>query len=427
MGFSIQYKRLFEVRILHGYFLDMGSEKNFFELDEGLSSEAAFKKAALRRYDLSNAELEVMPTESCQKILNNHGMVFRVTPTGFFVGVKVKEEQQSGNTVHRPVIELDNGLTFQFRIKLKNRNWSNFSSVRMRPNVPSCFYLTNHQSTNQLGPPSLALDAGVRYFRYYEMGERVIDSSNNLFEAIRGVPSSEPLLDGFYWRAIEDYRYISYQDQRLLPSRFTYRFITDDGQGVSNASFVLSDSSNPNIAQIDTTAGTPIQEYALDWRRQEIPSGDYTLSVESSGGYQDEKAITIDDDLYGQDQLALVSIAHQEGLPNDLKLLEDDGTLHRVGDAAQHPVFEVRVKARHTYWRYILHPLQGNSNLLPGGDIEEVDGRLVTTGPRPLTISGSKVSDANDVLLPSPSNLHVTASRQDSGQKYYSDIFLEQL
>lgn len=434
MAFLTKYARLFEVRILHGFYLDKGVEKNYFQLDDNDQEDLKFKTAAQKRYDLLPSDLIIEPTPNCRKLLRQHRMVFRQLPYGFIVGIEVKEEElPSGDIVFRPVTQPAPPVRFQFNIKATNRNWANFSAFRLRPNVPAKFYFSNHEDIGNIVPPSLSLTPGERFARFHEMGELVNDpAASQLYESIAGAPDSAPLAPNPPWRTVDDFRLATYRDQQLLPSRFVYTFTPGSGQSISSAEFVLSTPSEPNVATISTSGTGPFLEYPLNFSALGVAPGRYTLTVNGTPAYQEVKNILIDDELYATDVMAVVSIGQEEGLPDDLKLFEDDGTLRRVGGVTQYPVFELRFKARITYWRYFQHPNQPVALPAPplGSDVSSPaspSGPLVTILPLPITKAGSKVKFSNDMMLPNPSNLMVMPDPADPERRHFSDIYLDKI
>lgn len=434
MAFLTKYARLFEVRILHGFYLDKGVEKNFFQLDDNDPEDLKFKTAAMKRYDLLPSDLVIEPTPHCRKLLRQHRMVFRQLPTGFIVGIEVNEEElPNGDIAFRPVTQPEPPVRFQFNIKATNRNWANFSAFRLRPNVPAKFYFSNHEETGNISPPSLSLPPGQRFARFHEMGELVYDSgTGQLLESVTGASDSALITSNPPWRSVIDFRFATYRDQQLLPSRFVYTFTPGSGQSISSAEFVLSTPAEPNVATINTSGTGPFLEYPLNFNTLGVAPGRYTLTVNGTPAYQEVKSILIDDELYASDVMAVVSIGQEEGLPDNLKLFEDDGTLRRVGGVTQYPVFELRFKARITYWRYFQHPNQTAALPAPppGFDVSppaSPNGPLVTYLPIPITKSGSRVKFSNDMMLPNPSNLMVMPDPADPERRHFSDIYLDKI
>lgn len=116
MTFSITYKPLFSVKLLHLYFLNKGSNSFF-----GMNSEETNKQLA--GYDVLNF-LKITPsTESSQKLLN-HRIVFKSVNTGFTLWTQVSESQET-----LPLIPLNNTLELTFLLTLVNHTFINFTEL----------------------------------------------------------------------------------------------------------------------------------------------------------------------------------------------------------------------------------------------------------------------------------------------------------
>ncbi|MBN2709975.1 MAG: hypothetical protein JXR46_13115, partial [Calditrichaceae bacterium] len=116
MTFSIKYKPLFTVNILHQYFLNKGND-DFFTMTE------EEKNKQLADYDVSNF-MRITPTAESYQVLKNHRMVFKVVNTGFVVWVEVSEDQ---DTV--PLIPLHNSLELTFLLTLLDHTFINFTKL----------------------------------------------------------------------------------------------------------------------------------------------------------------------------------------------------------------------------------------------------------------------------------------------------------
>ena len=112
MAFSILYKKLFEVWILHPFFLDQGNKKKFYDFD------AESRAKALKGYDISE-DFGVVPTPETRKLLANYKMRLLPAAHGFTVAVKVTPSSSGGNKVFIPAIPLEEGLKLRFRIRIR--------------------------------------------------------------------------------------------------------------------------------------------------------------------------------------------------------------------------------------------------------------------------------------------------------------------
>ncbi len=116
MTFSIKYKPLFSVDILHKYYLNKGND-DFFTMDQDE------KNKQLTGYDVSNF-MRITPTAESYQVLMNHRMVFKVVNTGFVVWIQVSENR---DTV--PLVPLGNSPELSFLLTLVNHSFINFSKL----------------------------------------------------------------------------------------------------------------------------------------------------------------------------------------------------------------------------------------------------------------------------------------------------------
>ena len=129
MTFSITYKPLFEVKILHHYFLDRGNA-DFFSMNEEQ------KKKQLADFDLSSV-FATIPSAETHRKLAGHQLVFKTTNTGFTVWVRVSEESDTS-----PLITLDDTLELTFLLKLVNHTFFNFTNLDIA-NAGKLFFFSN--------------------------------------------------------------------------------------------------------------------------------------------------------------------------------------------------------------------------------------------------------------------------------------------
>jgi hypothetical protein len=118
MSFSIQYKPLFKVDLLHLYFLNNGL-KTFFTMN---ATEAAKQ---LDGYAL-NSFLSIAPTLETQEKLNGYSLVFRNLNSGFTIWTKVSN---TDNAI--PFIPLPDDLSLTFLIKINDPAFYNYTNLKL--------------------------------------------------------------------------------------------------------------------------------------------------------------------------------------------------------------------------------------------------------------------------------------------------------
>lgn len=116
MSFNITYSLLFEVTILHNYFLDNG-EETF------ASMSAAAKEKMLQNFTTDSFAV-IRPTFETNSILKNYKMVFKITKTGFKVYVKVQEADEAD-----PFIKIPAALNLKFLISINDYQFENYTNL----------------------------------------------------------------------------------------------------------------------------------------------------------------------------------------------------------------------------------------------------------------------------------------------------------
>ncbi len=131
MSYSIQYKQLFQVNILHRYFLDKGTDK--FEV-----MQPAHRAKLLERYSLHEL-LNIVSTEETKRVLKGYHLIFKPTGSGFAIWTKISEREE--NT---PFIEWEDDLALTFLLQVKDPLFYNYTELKPE-NAGKLFYLSNRK------------------------------------------------------------------------------------------------------------------------------------------------------------------------------------------------------------------------------------------------------------------------------------------
>lgn len=135
MSFSIQYKPLFKVDVLHLFFLNNGL-KTYFSMN---AAEAAKQ---LDEYAL-NSFINIVPTPETQEKLKGHHLVFRNLNTGFVVWAKV-----SNADIVLPFIPLPDDLCLTFLIKITDSVFYNYTDLNLN-NLGKTNYFSNRRLSTE--------------------------------------------------------------------------------------------------------------------------------------------------------------------------------------------------------------------------------------------------------------------------------------
>ncbi|RZS92517.1 hypothetical protein [Aquimarina brevivitae] len=138
MAFKILYKTLFNVHVLHSYFLNNGEE--MFSSMPGDE-----QKKLLATYNYQEF-LNILPTPACKESLRNHGLVYRQQNDRILVLAKVEEQGDD----YKTVIRLPEDLQLNFYIYKKDYLFDNYTFLKSREN--RFFYFTNAKPAAESNP-----------------------------------------------------------------------------------------------------------------------------------------------------------------------------------------------------------------------------------------------------------------------------------
>jgi hypothetical protein len=114
---ATRYRRLIEVRILHHYWLDEGSQL-FDEIPEPVPGQRR-KEGRLLKYDVRSF-LSLNPTAATDKLIKGLNCIYGETPLGFVVGAP-----------DDLVVPLD--AHFDFAVTVSDASFFNYTSLTLRP------------------------------------------------------------------------------------------------------------------------------------------------------------------------------------------------------------------------------------------------------------------------------------------------------
>lgn len=137
MTFSVKYKPLFTVKIIHNFFLNKGTSEF-----AGMSN--TDKEKQLLFYNVSNF-FTIQPTVLCRQKLDGHRLVFRNSGDEIAVWYKVNESAEN-----EPFIELDDNLNFTFLMKLKDAHFYNYTNLKL-DNTGKTYYFSNKRLSTETG------------------------------------------------------------------------------------------------------------------------------------------------------------------------------------------------------------------------------------------------------------------------------------
>ena len=450
MAFSIQYKKLFEVEILHEYFLEKEGGARFFDLKR--DSKERFDR--LRNYDIRDY-LVLEPTGKCEKQLRDFRMIFKTTRKGFFVGVEVDEFQSNeGLKQYKPTIEFASNLSLDFRQIVVDEQFTRLSNKTLHGNLKAKYLFSipensvNRENTEQ--PLLLATPTGAyTEEKQYEAGDRVsITEDNNMvvYQA-KFRTKSRPAQDSDGWKPIDkDYGYISGEDMKLIPRYVSYRF--NSKKPILRASFRLVNKEGEEVwSQLFDNPERGRTQFALHLSErvlqealivEKVKPGPYILEVEgrtseANGQFIDKRQVLLSDNLYrgGENRIHQKAFRASGLVKVDLnpdnqayRVLDDNGFLRNNAGKLQTPVFEIRFQSLESEWIYSGPKIdslaidEAKSSVFRSTVKER--NVLKTKDMLPLIQSGTKVKlvleNQEAYYLPNPNGFNITFDTE--GRKF---------
>lgn len=402
MALTRMYNILFEVKILHHFFLNRRM-KHFNDMSEEEQAEI------LLYYDAQNI-FHITPSNQSKKDLARHQCLFKPTATGLIVGLKA-EVDNGPPRKYTPFHKLDNDLTVTFHLHLKDFNLLNYTALPLTGNSSQVYLFSNLNGSLAKTFPSLSNHPQTYSGgRTYLPGDMVVDNSTTptqLHTAELKTTADPAGSTDWLTENETDGLPMSYAGENdrypLVKQQMLYRVKTADLE--------------PTV-EIKTATGTVIdvksdilpgefRTIQIDLR--DLPEGLYSLHAEST-------------DLTYQDDLQFYLLQQQEVPFAILQCsIKSDNTSFDMLDSQGFmlsPAYELRFRNRATHWRYVG---------------KKFDASSVTSDSMPLTrfgvIENVSVLDkdgtpANDLPNPEVSMIKAEALTVEAERKFYSEIHI---
>ena len=422
--FSIIFKKIFEVRILHDYFLATKSS-SFFALNDQEQKDQLLEKYNLDMGD----ELEIRPTPSCIELMKNHKLRFINTKLGFFVVQEVEKiVLPTGAVKYKPILPLEDNSGLSFHIKSINGLFQNFTGIPFKKTSPSIYYFSNQDDNNDKAFPALSLPVALfSTATTYEMGTLVDFDPDGIKEAKEETQVPTPN----QWQDVAGEGLVNRLDCSLLPQKFYFQLPLPNL--LSSIEIRLLDMTNTLLStdNVDIETGNiAVIDFCKDPVEDCLEEGWYKIEIIGGGNLLFSQTVLISDKLYNTSHFGIIEIFQNSS--NDFDLLDTNGFIHHSINADEtinnHPIFEIRLRSRSTYWRY-----KSNEGFSPS-DISDTN-QLLTVDPNSNnTILVSKATTTilrktnkpvivggNAMDLPNP---HPASLKYGTDGKIYSDIYI---
>ncbi|MBA5871658.1 MAG: hypothetical protein GDA68_16940 [Nitrospira sp. CR2.1] len=218
---NIEYKRLFEVRFLHDYYLygtepgNGGSVKSFFAMSAENQTTRLDELVRSGRYDMRK-DLDLLVGANDEQLFRNHRMKLVRTATGFFVGMQVKRVVANGGEIRfQPEILPPVDTYVTIGLSIANPFFGAISNLRLDQDVDNIYYFTNGDARDDLSlaAPIAQLVPGQRY----RMGDLAL-VGGSVKQAVADNNGSAS-----FWSTVAGKGLVNQGDRSLSPREEWYR------------------------------------------------------------------------------------------------------------------------------------------------------------------------------------------------------------
>lgn len=353
MGFTLTYKTLFEVKLLHHYFLNKAGD-----LFDNMSD--ADKSIALKGYDVRDF-ISIEPTAECARVLNRYHLIYKNTPSGLIVGTRAT--QNAGKSF--PAFAVEDGLRFTFKVYFDDIFFSNYTALPLSKNRSAMYYFQNRKTNSPKKFPHLTqFAAAFTGGETYSSGEILSDNAaapTKLFIAKKISNNAPPHADWINDDLVAG-KPLQYATRKDLLPVYTdsIRYNTNE-TNLTLAVSIKNRSGDTITPKFETVTENDKSVALVDIHF--LPEDFYTIKLEDAGKpYSKEFSFYRLSAPSNADALIDIIVKSDDAAYN---MLAGDGSLLE-------PVYELRFKNRSTVWRYL----------------GEKFTNLPTSGPHPLTKKG---------------------------------------
>jgi hypothetical protein len=360
---KLLYKILFEVKVLHEYYLTDPDNSCVFQDAQQTDRLAWLDKRYKSDQPAGSDDLRFILPPCMTSPFANQDLRLLNSLSGFQVAVRVKETVQGGSIFYSPAIPLAGNFNLLVLIKTGTR-FGRLTNGRVRRPVNALYYFSNADLGQPKVPPVLSRPLSPQSSGFpYEQGELSANGTSTELCYYNGTTQEFEVVPGA--------GFANENDRLVVGREFGYTFGPADN--VTSAQFVLRDhGGNPvrTWSAGGTAALTTVTVNFDDAANKTLtplvtlPNAGaadpilYSLEVTGSGGYSKTIPLIFYEnaaDLSGTWGIVQMQV---QAANNIFSLLDASGNLYTPVLAAPdktnspYPVFEIRCKSRYTFWRY---------------------------------------------------------------------------
>ena len=431
------YKILFEVKLLHEYYLTNTNGENIFDLNLQADRINFLQEKYLTNKENIDSDIAYKIPVALESTYRNHRLKIIPSYGGFKIAIEVKAvKMPDGSTTYLPKFPLADNANIAVLLLRKNNLSDSFTNRNINSPLNGKYYFSNQNINGAKSFPYLTNDINLFDAAFnYEQGALVKFAANDYRSFYRDDSNA------INWLSFTGKGFANDNDRMLVNTNFSYSFPA--AANITVATLTIKDANGNTIKNKE---GNVISVFnvsnvaGLGKINLSIPSTSvltipntvanekclYTLEVNGNNGYS--KIYTLFFATEEADVMESIGVINVQPkvtnaafnfLDNNGKLIlikQADGTKNPAA-----PIFEINFKSRQTFWRYSnnkKNPIQ--SGLHPDFLLPK-NGSLITKMPRTITYVPTlfKKPDNSFYYLPNPNNNAIISAENG---KIYSDI-----
>ena len=425
------YKTLFEVKLMHEFFLTGKDGKTVFTLSNQTDRINFLLDQYAQDRPAINAGLKFEFPPDLETKYNSYYLKLLSTYSGFKIAVRVNQNILPDNSlVYEPLVPLPDDFNIYVQLTKKSNIIESYTHSGINNPFPSVYIFSNENISGSKTFPFLtndisAFDPG----HSYTQGDLASYGVNDIREYYKDAVGDQ-------WETIAGNAFANGNDRLLVPLKFYYSFINTTN--MANAAFVLKDKNGNSIKTITVKNEDFIQKTLIDFSDVadviSMPESFlyhdiiFSLEVSGSNGYLKSHNLIFSDVLFSRENWGLINIK-TKATNSSFNLLANDGFLIKrkipPGIWNEAPIFEIPIKSRFPYWRFI-NDKGRELKLAPGltDYLFKEDRILLSKRPRSVSVSYfllQKEGSTDTIYVPNPLNYDL---KKDSKERLCFDIMV---
>jgi len=428
---SVIFKTLFEVKMMHEFYLTAKDGKTVFALPNQTDRINFLFDQFAEGYPSINSDMEFIFPPELEEIYNNLHLKVIPTYSGFRVLMQVNQKiLADGSLIFEPLFSLPGDFNIYILLKKKSNLIESYTHTQINNPITSAYIFSNENISGAKTFPFLTNPVSAfNGAHLYSQGDIASYGVNDIREYYNDGTADK-------WETVAGSAFENENDRLLVPILFYYSFINYNN--ITEATFILKDKNDNSLKTINVANPDLIQKVVLDFSDLtdtiSIPETFlyediiYSLEVTGSNGYTAKHHLIFNNNLFSRENWGVINI--KPNVTNSaFNLLANDGYLIKrrspAGIWSEAPIFEIPIKSKFPFWRFI-NEKGSELKLAPLLMDYLFKEDKILLSKRPRSVAGNyfllqKEGSTDTVYVPNPLNYEL---KKDDKERLCFDIMV---